>query len=44
MIKHEFEVEYMRYYVCDLLRNLGYSFQKAHFVSDHLDEAAAKLG
>jgi len=31
-------VLYDRYYVCELLRNLGYSFQKAQFVSDHLDE------
>ena len=26
-------------YVCTLLRNLGFSFQKARFVSDHLDAA-----
>ena len=39
VIKREFEVEYTRYYVCELLRTLGYSFQKARFVSDHLDEA-----
>ena len=39
VIKREFGVEYTRYYVCELLRNLGYSFQKARFVSDHLDEA-----
>jgi len=39
VIKREFGVEYNRYYVCELLRNLGYSFQKARFVSDHLDEA-----
>lgn len=25
--------------LCELLRNLGYSFQKAHLVSDYLDEA-----
>lgn len=39
VINREFGVEYNRYYVCELLRNLGYSFQKARFVSDHLDEA-----
>ncbi len=39
VIQREFGVEYSRYYVCELLRNLGYSFQKARFVSDHLDEA-----
>ena len=39
LIRREFHVLYNRYYVCELLRNLGYSFQKARFVSDHLDEA-----
>src|SRR2546428_4239523 len=28
-----------RQYVCTLLHNLGFSFPKARFVSDHLDEA-----
>ncbi|MBI4631757.1 MAG: winged helix-turn-helix domain-containing protein, partial [Chloroflexi bacterium] len=39
LIEREFGVCYDRYYVCELLRNLGFSFQKARFVSDHLDEA-----
>jgi transposase len=39
LIEREFGVLYNRHYVCELLRNLGYSFQKARFVSDHLDEA-----
>lgn len=39
LIEREFGVLYSRFYVCDLLRNLGFSFQKARFVSDHLDEA-----
>lgn len=26
------------HYVCELLKNLGFSFQKARFVSNHLDE------
>jgi transposase len=39
VIQREFGVAYNRYYVCELLRNLGFSFQKARFVSDHLDEA-----
>ncbi len=39
LIRREFHVLYDRYYVAELLRNLGYSFQKAQFVSDHLDEA-----
>jgi transposase len=39
VIQREFGVAYNRYYVCELLRTLSYSFQKARFVSDHLDEA-----
>ena len=42
LIQHEFGVLYNRYYVCGLLRNLGFSFQKARFVSDHLDEEARR--
>jgi transposase len=33
-----FKVLYSRHYVCELLHNLGFSYQKAKFVSDHLDE------
>lgn len=40
LIEREFGVLYNRHYVCELLRNLGFSFQKAKFVSDHLDPAA----
>jgi transposase len=40
LIQREFGVLYNRYYVCELLRNLGFSVQKARFVSDHLDEEA----
>ena len=39
LIEREFSVLYSRHYVCELLRNLGFTFQKARFVSDHLDEA-----
>lgn len=39
MIWREFGVLYNRHYVCTLLHNLGFSFQKACFVSDHLDAA-----
>ena len=35
----EFGVLYNRQYVCPLLHNLGFSFQKARLVSDHLDAA-----
>jgi transposase len=38
LIRREFGVLYNRFYICELLRNLDYSFQKAQFVSDHLDE------
>ena len=40
LILREFDVLYNRFYVCELLRNLGFSYQKARFVSDHLDEEA----
>lgn len=40
LIYQKFHVLYTRFYVCELLRNLGFSFQKARFVSDHLDEEA----
>lgn len=39
-IYQQFGVLYSRYYVAELLHNLGLSYQKARFVSDHLDEAA----
>ncbi len=41
-IFQHFQVTYSRFYVAELLRNLGLSYQKARFVSDHLDEAARK--
>jgi transposase len=40
LILTRFGVEYHPHYVCELLDELGFSFQKARFVSDHLDEAA----
>jgi transposase len=40
LIMQKFHVLYSRFYVCELLRNLGFSFQKARFVSDHLDADA----
>jgi len=39
LIWREFGVLYNCQYVCTLLDNLGFSFQKARFVSDHLDTA-----
>jgi transposase len=43
LIEREFGVLYNRFYVCELLRTLGYSFQKARFISDHLDEAQRQV-
>jgi transposase len=42
LIWQKFHVLYNRFYVCELLRNLGLSRQKAQFVSDHLDEEARR--
>jgi transposase len=42
LILREFGVLYNRHYVCELLHNLGFSFQKTKFVSDHLDEEARR--
>jgi transposase len=39
LIWREFGVLYNCQYVCTLLHNLGFSFQKARFVADHLDTA-----
>jgi DDE superfamily endonuclease/Winged helix-turn helix len=40
VIAREFQVSYNVHYLSDLLRSLGFSFQKARFVSDHLDAVA----
>lgn len=40
LILSRFNVEYHPHHICNLLDQLGFSFQKARFVSDHLDEAA----
>ena len=40
LIKDRFGVLYNVFYLAQLLRNLGFSYQKAAFVSDHLDEVA----
>jgi transposase len=42
LIYQKFHVLYNRFYVCELLHHLGHSYQKARFVSDHLDEAARR--
>jgi len=43
LIQREFGVLYNVHYVSELLGNLGFSFQKARFVSDHLDEARRRV-
>ncbi len=40
LILTRFGVEYHPRYVADLLKNMGYSYQKACFVSDHLEDVA----
>ena len=40
LVLSRFHVQYHPHYICELLHNMGFSFQKARFVSDHLDEAA----
>lgn len=40
LIKERFSVSYNVFYIAQLLKNLGFSYQKAAFVSDHLDEIA----
>jgi len=39
LIRQRFGKVYNVHYVSELLKNMGFSFQKARFVSDHLDEA-----
>ena len=39
LIWRQFGVEYHPHYLCTLLKNIGFSYQKARFVSDHLNEA-----
>ena len=43
LIWREFGCLYNLHYLSELLRNLGYSYQKARYVSDHLDEAARQI-
>jgi len=43
LIYREFGVLYNVHYLSTLLANLGYSYQKARFVSDHLDEERRRV-
>lgn len=38
LIQREFGVLYNAHYLCQVLKTLGFSYQKARFLSDHLDE------
>ncbi len=42
LINERFAVSHSVFYIAELLKNLGFSYQKAAFVSDHLDEVARK--
>src|SRR5262247_1491744 len=39
LVQHRFGASYHPHYLATLLHNLGFSYQKARFVSDHLNEA-----
>jgi transposase len=39
-IEREFGILYNQHYVCELLHNLGFSYQKAAYAADHLDPEA----
>jgi len=43
LIYREFGVLYNVHYLSTLLANLGYSYQKARFISDHLDEERRRV-
>jgi transposase len=42
LIYEKFAIFYSVHYISQLLKNMGFSYQKARFVSDHLDEEARK--
>jgi len=37
-IHERFDVLYSVHYICQLLKNIGFTHQNAKFVSDHLNE------
>jgi transposase len=41
LIFNRFQVEYNPHYVAELLKTLGFSYQRGRFVSDHLGDVAA---
>ena len=42
LIYERFGVFYSVHYISQLLRNMGFSYQKARFISDHLDTEKRK--
>ena len=40
LIEKKFKVKYSVHYVAELLKNMGFSYQKARFVSDHIEDVA----
>jgi transposase len=38
LIEHRYGIYYSVHYISELLKSLGFSYQKARFVSDHLDK------
>ena len=40
LIYEKYRISYSVHYISQLLKNMGFSYQKARFVSDHLDEMA----
>jgi len=40
LIYTRFGVEYTPHYIAELLKNMGFSYQKARFISEHLDDVA----
>ncbi len=43
LIYQKFGILYSVHYLCQLLKNLGFSYQKAKFVADHLDSQKRQL-
>jgi transposase len=43
LIHEKFSVFYSVHYLCQLLKSLGFSYQKAKFVADHLDAGKRQL-
>ncbi len=42
LILKKFKVTYSPHYIAELLKNLGYSYQRARFVSSHIDDVASE--